>query len=56
LGLPTKVSDWPGVVVNPGDVEEIVQGILTTAGAKAVGYDGCYTEDDIRAILTQVVV
>jgi alcohol dehydrogenase YqhD (iron-dependent ADH family) len=56
LGLPTKVSDWPGVVVRPNDVEELVQGILTTAGAPAVGFQGCYTEADIRAVLTQVVV
>jgi alcohol dehydrogenase YqhD (iron-dependent ADH family) len=56
LGLPTKVSDWPGAVVAPGDVEELVQGILTTAGAPAVGFQGSYTEADIRRILTEVVV
>jgi alcohol dehydrogenase YqhD (iron-dependent ADH family) len=56
IGLPTKVSDWPGAVIGPNDVEEIVQGILTTAGAPAVGFQGCYTEADIRAILTKVVV
>jgi NADP-dependent alcohol dehydrogenase len=38
MGLPTKVAEWPGVVAAPGDVEEILQGILTTAGAPAVGF------------------
>jgi alcohol dehydrogenase YqhD (iron-dependent ADH family) len=55
IGLPTKVSDWPGVVVGPNDVEELVHGILTTAGAPAVGFQGCYTEADIRAVLTQAL-
>jgi alcohol dehydrogenase YqhD (iron-dependent ADH family) len=56
LGLPVKVSDWPGAVVQPGDVEEIVRWVLETEGKPAVGDGGSFTEEIVRGILTQVVV
>jgi alcohol dehydrogenase YqhD (iron-dependent ADH family) len=56
IGLPTKVSDWPGAVVQPGDAEEILRWIFETQGANVIGYGGSFTEDIVRRILTQVVV
>jgi alcohol dehydrogenase YqhD (iron-dependent ADH family) len=53
---PTKVSDWPGVVVQPGDVEEILRWVFETEGKNTIGYGGSFTEDIVRGILTQVVV
>jgi alcohol dehydrogenase YqhD (iron-dependent ADH family) len=56
IGQPTKVSDCPGVVVQPGDVEEILRWVFETEGKNTVGYGGSFTEEIVRGILTQVVV
>jgi alcohol dehydrogenase YqhD (iron-dependent ADH family) len=56
LGLPSKVSDWEGAVVSPGDVDDLVTMIFATTGGKPFGAGGCVTEADTRAILEQVVV
>jgi alcohol dehydrogenase YqhD (iron-dependent ADH family) len=55
IGLPTKVSDWPGVVIGQNDVEELVQAVLSSCGG-VVGFEGCYTEAIIRSVLQQTVV
>jgi alcohol dehydrogenase YqhD (iron-dependent ADH family) len=55
IGLPTKVSDWPGVVIGGNDVEELAQAVLSSCGG-VVGYQGSYPEDKIRLILQQTVL
>jgi alcohol dehydrogenase YqhD (iron-dependent ADH family) len=56
IGLPTKVSDWEGVVVQPGDVEEVVDLTWTSVGKVPFGWRGCITHDLLKEIIAKVNV
>jgi NADP-dependent alcohol dehydrogenase len=55
IGQPLKVSDWPGVKIRSGDVEELVKWVIGTNRGNPVGFRQCATEHVIREILTKVV-
>jgi alcohol dehydrogenase YqhD (iron-dependent ADH family) len=54
IGQPLKVSDWPGVVIQERDVEDLTKVVLTVNGGP-VGYKQCATEDVIRQVLAKTV-
>jgi alcohol dehydrogenase YqhD (iron-dependent ADH family) len=56
IGLPSKVSDWEGVAVQPGDVDEIVDLVWTSVGKKPFGWRGCITFDLLKEIVAKVTV
>jgi alcohol dehydrogenase class IV len=55
IGLPAKVSDWPGMAIGEKDVEELVQAVINSCGC-VVGYEGCHTKPIIRSVLQQTVL
>jgi alcohol dehydrogenase YqhD (iron-dependent ADH family) len=56
IGLPTKVSDWNGVVVQPGDVDEVVDLTWASVGKTPFGWRGCITFDLLKEIVAKVNV
>lgn len=55
IGMPEKVSDVEGVVVNNGDLEQMIKMVWEANGSKPFGWRGQVTEDNLRAILTQCI-
>ena len=55
IGQPRKVSDWEGVKVEAGDVEEVTKMVMESVGGKPFGHHGCGTEEVCRKVLQQVI-
>jgi alcohol dehydrogenase YqhD (iron-dependent ADH family) len=57
IGLPTKVSEWgyEPLVVAPGDVEDLVQLVVSSRRNQPFGWRKTITEDTVRYVATRVV-
>lgn len=56
LGMPFKASDWPGVKVEDGDVDDLVQLVMNSTDGQPFGVDGCVTSEDTKWILEQSII
>jgi NADP-dependent alcohol dehydrogenase len=55
IGQPTKVSEWPDVVIGPNDVEELVASVLKWEMGSPTGWKGCCTAEVMREVYSKVV-
>lgn len=56
LGMPTKVSQWEGVTIHPGDVDSVTDDLMQQAtGGKPFGYQNCCTRELNHSILAQII-
>lgn len=55
LGLPRKVSEWPGVTVKPGDVEALTDLVMKPHNDKPIGRLQTVTREDVRSILAECI-
>jgi alcohol dehydrogenase YqhD (iron-dependent ADH family) len=56
INSPAVVSDVPGVVINPGDVDLLTDLVLQSVGGQPFGWKGLITKDVVKEVLTKVVV
>ena len=55
IGQPTKVSEWSGAEIKPGDVEKVTKMVMDSMSNKPFGYHGCVTEQIVKAILEKSI-
>lgn len=55
IGMPTKVSEWPGVKVENGDVEKILDMIFDSMHGHDFGYKSLCTRVSVKNILKQII-
>jgi alcohol dehydrogenase YqhD (iron-dependent ADH family) len=56
INIASVVSEVPGVVIKPGDVETLTNAVLESVGGGPFGWKGLITRDVVKEILTKVVV
>ena len=55
IGQPTKVSEWKGAEIKPGDVEKVTKMVMESTGNAPFGYHGSVTEPIVKAILEKSI-
>jgi alcohol dehydrogenase YqhD (iron-dependent ADH family) len=55
IGLPEKVTQWPGIVVKEGDVDEVTEKVWNSVGNGPFGWHGLVTKENVRNVLAQVI-
>jgi alcohol dehydrogenase YqhD (iron-dependent ADH family) len=56
IGLPLKVSDWPGVAAQDGDVDELVDWVWEWNWKQPFGWRGCVTKELAKEIVQKALV
>jgi alcohol dehydrogenase YqhD (iron-dependent ADH family) len=56
INSPVKVSDVPGVIIHPGDVDKLTNLVIKSVGGGPFGWRGTVTRANVKEILTKVVV
>ena len=55
IGQYTKASEYPGIKIQPGDVDKVTKMVMDSTGGKPFGYHGSVTEPIVHSILEKAL-